>query len=274
MITDNAAPLLSNALTCHTMFIAAKLLSFATQPLAWVALLWLGALLCLRARPQWGKRLGWTALAILLLQGWEPLPDALLRRLESQHAPLPPGTDLQRYVGVVVLGGALEPAYVSEGNHQAALNDAAERMTAPLTLLRQHPQLRILFTGGEGELFANSLTEADRARMFFENMGLAPRQVIYESASRTTYENAVLSARLPGVNPAQPWLLLTSASHMPRAMATFRKAGWNVTAYPVDFQTGLKTPWTQYSLAASARKWHSAWHELAGLLAYRLAGRI
>lgn len=256
------------------MFIAAKLLSFATQPLAWVALLWLSALLCLRARPQWGMRLGWIALAVLLLQGWEPLPDALLRRLETQHAPLPPGTDLRRYVGVVVLGGALEPAYVWEGNHQAALNDAAERMTAPLALLRQQPYLRILFTGGEGELFANGLTEADRARIFFDSMGLAPQQVIYESASHTTYENAAFSAVLPGVNPTQPWLLLTSASHMPRAMATFRKAGWNVTPYPVDFHTGLKTPWTQYSLAVGARKWHSALHELAGLLAYRLAGRL
>ncbi len=102
------------------MFVAAKLLSFVTQPLAWVSLLWLGALLCLRARPAWGRRLGWTALSILLLQGWEPLPDALLRKLESQYAPQPPGADLQRYAGVVVLGGALESGYVWEGHHQAA----------------------------------------------------------------------------------------------------------------------------------------------------------
>ena len=75
------------------------------------------------------------------------------------------------------------------------------------------------------------------------------------------------------MNPAQAWLLLTSASHMPRALATFRKAGWNVTPYPVDFRAGTHTPWTQYSLAEGAKKWHLALHELAGLLAYRLAGR-
>ena len=256
------------------MFIAAKLLSFATQPLAWVALLWLGALLCLPTRPKWGMRLGSVALVVLLLQGWEPLPDALLRRLETQHAPPPAGINLQRYVGVVVLGGALEPSYVWEGNHQAALNDAAERMTAPLALLRLHPHLRIVFTGGEGELFANGLTEADRARIFFDGMGLAAQQVIYESASHTTYENAAFSATVPGVDPTRPWLLLTSASHMPRAIATFRKAGWNVTPYPVDYRSGLHTPWTQYSLAGGAGKWHVALHELAGLMAYRLAGRL
>ena len=255
------------------MFFASKLLSFATQPLAWVVVLLLGALLCMPARRAWGMRLGWTALAVLLLQGWEPLPDALLRQLETRHAG--PGADakLQHYAGVVVLGGALEPAYVGLARQQPALNDAAERMTASVTLLQQNPHLRLLFTGGEGELFGQGLSEAQRARIFFDSMGVPAQRIVYESASRNTYENAVFSAKLRGIDPAQPWLLLTSASHMPRALATFVKFGWNVTPYPVDFRTGLQTPWTQYSLALGARKWHMALHELVGLLAYRVAGR-
>lgn len=213
------------------------------------------------------------ALAVLLLQGWQPLPDVLLRQLEAQHAGPTPGTSLQQYAGVVLLGGALEPSYIWQAHGQPALNGAAERMTVPVALLQQHPHLRILFTGGEGDLFAKGLTEADRAKIFFDSMGVPPQRILYESASHTTYENAVFSAKLPGVNPAQPWLLLTSASHMPRAMATFRKAGWNVTPYPVDFRTGTQTPWTEYSLADGAKRWHLVLHELAGLLSYRLAGR-
>ncbi|MDO9165473.1 MAG: YdcF family protein [Rhodoferax sp.] len=213
------------------------------------------------------------ALAVLLLQGWQPLPDVLLRQLEAQHAGPTPGASLQQYAGVVLLGGALEPSYIWQAHSQPALNDAAERMTVPVALLQQHPHLRILFTGGEGDLFAKGLTEADRAKIFFDSMGVPPERVLYESASHTTYENAVFSATAPGVNPAQPWLLLTSASHMPRAMATFRKAGWNVTPYPVDFRTGTQTPWTEYSLAEGAKRWHLVLHELAGLLTYRLAGR-
>lgn len=255
------------------MFLASKLLSFVTQPLAWVVVLLLGGLLCLPRRRKWGMGLGWTALTVLLLQGWEPLPDAVLRQLEAQHPGPAPQTSLQQYAGVVLLGGALEPAYVWEGHGQPALNEAAERMTAAIALLQRYPHLRLLFTGGEGELFAEGLTEADRARIFFDSMGLAPQRLVYESASHTTYENAVFSAAMPGVNPARPWLLLTSASHMARAMATFRKAGWNVTPYPVDYRTGSQTPWTQYSLAVGAKKWHLALHELIGLLAYRLAGR-
>ena len=255
------------------MFLISKLLSFATQPLAWVAILLLTGLLVLRSQRQWGLRLSWAALTVLLLQGWEPLPDAVLRQLETRHKGPNQAASLQQFAGVVLLGGALEPSYVWEGHSQPALNDAAERMTEPVALMQRNPHLRLLFTGGEGELFAGGLTEADRAKIFFDRMGLVPQRVVYESASHTTYENAIFSAKLPGMNPALPWLLLTSASHMPRAMATFRKAGWNVTAYPVDYRTGTHTPWTQYSLAKGAQKWHLVLHELLGLLAYQLAGR-
>ena len=255
------------------MFIASKLLAFLTQPLAWVALLMLAALVCIRTRPTWGVRFGGAALALLLLLGWEPLPDALLRHLEAQHPVLPVAAPLTAYAGVVVLGGALEPGYVWTTPDQSALNDAAERMTEVLPLLRRQPSLRVIFTGGEGELFSQGLSEAERAKRFFTSQGVAPDQFFYESASHTTYENALLSKALPGINPTKPWLLLTSAWHMPRAMAAFRKAGWNVTAYPVDFRTGTQTPWTQYNMDLGDKKWKTALHEIVGLWAYRLAGR-
>lgn len=255
------------------MFIAAKLLAFLAQPLAWVALLMLAAVLSLRRRPKLSQGLGWTAIALLLLIGWEPLPDALLRRLEARYPALPATADLKAYVGVVVLGGALEPAYVWTHPGTSALNDAAERMTEVLPLLRRQPGLRVLFTGGEGELFGGSLSEATRAEQFFTSQGIPAQQLLYESASRTTYENALLGKTVPGVDPAQPWLLLTSAWHMPRAMASFRKTGWNVTPCPVDFRTGQQTPWTQYSMDKGARKWKLALHEWLGLLAYRMSGK-
>jgi uncharacterized SAM-binding protein YcdF (DUF218 family) len=94
-----------------------------------------------------------------------------------------------------------------------------------------------------------------------------------EDRSRNTFENAVLSAAMVGVDVKKPWLLVTSAWHMPRAMATFEKAGWNVTPYPVDFRTGHSTPWTDYSLSDGAAKWQLVLHELLGLWVYQLTGR-
>jgi len=57
-------------------------------------------------------------------------------------------------------------------------------------------------------------------------------------------------------------------------MATFEKAGWNVTAYPVDHRAEEATVWTRYSLQSGASDWQLVLNELIGLVAYRLAGRL
>ncbi len=256
------------------MFLASKFLALLTQPLAWVITLLFASLILLKRRPKAGRRLMWTALAVLLLMGWMPLPDLLVRHLEGQYAEVEPRADLQSYAGVVVLGGALESGHVWAGHMQPLLNAAAERMTVPIALAHRNPALRVIFTGGEGQLFGTGLNEAQRTRIFFDSMGVPGERVSYESASRNTYENATFTARLPGIDITQHWLLVTSAWHMPRSMATFVKAGWNVTAYPVDFRTGPATPWTDYSLADGANQWQLVLHELLGLLSYRLAGRL
>jgi uncharacterized SAM-binding protein YcdF (DUF218 family) len=256
------------------MFLLSKILALLTQPLAWVAALLALGLLFLQGRPRRGYRLVSVALALLLLMGWLPLPDMLLRHLENQYAEMPLQADLRAYTGVVVLGGALESAYVSQSHAQPLMNDGAERMTSAVAMLQRNPHLRVLFTGGEGAMFGTGPSEAERARVFFDSMGVSPERVIYEAASRNTYENALLAARLPGIDTTQRWLLVTSAWHMPRSVATFAKAGWNVTAYPVDFRTGATTPWTEYSLMIGANRWELMLHEWVGLLAYRLTGRI
>lgn len=256
------------------MFLAAKILAILTQPLTWVVALLLAGLLVVRRRPTLGHRLTWSALLLLLAIGWQPLPDLLIRHLETQYAEIAPQADLHGYAGMVVLGGALESGHVALAHTQPLLTDAAERMTAPVAALLRNPHLRVVFTGGEGELLGTGPSEAERARAFFSSLGLAGRQVEYEAASRNTHENAVLTAQLPGVDISQRWLLVTSAWHMPRAMATFTKAGWNVTAYPVDFRTGAQTPWTEYSLRDGVARWELVLHEELGLLAYRLTGRL
>lgn len=242
-----------------------------TQPLTWVAVLLLLAVLLPR-RPHLARALVAAALGLLLLIGWRPLPDHVMRHLEGQYAEMPTQADLRGFVGMVVLGGSTEPGYVAQDHVQPLLTSAAERMTAPVALLRTNPHLRVIYTGGDGDWLPIGPPEAQLAKAFFDTMGVPPQAVQYESASRTTQENARLAAELPGVDIHQRWLLVTSAYHMPRAMATFARAGWNVTAYPVDFRTGSRTPWTAYSLQNGVRTWQLALHELLGAAAYRAAG--
>jgi uncharacterized SAM-binding protein YcdF (DUF218 family) len=258
------------------MFTLSKLLSALTQPLTWIVLLLACGWWQSGRRPARGHALVGAGLALLLVLGWVPLPDLLLLRpLERQSPPPAPPSDSRwaDYAGVVVLGGALEHAAVREGNGQVALNAAAERMTLAAALARAHPGLRIVFTGGDGTLLRQPESEARQARQFFDELGLPPGRLQVESDSRTTYENAVFTARLPGVDPSRPWLLVTSGWHMPRALATFRAAGWNVAPYAVDYRAGDRTPWSDYALVRSLLHWQIGLHETLGLWAYRWSDR-
>ena len=94
-------------------------------------------------------------------------------------------------------------------------------------------------------------TEAELAGVFYTEQGVEINRVTLESQARTTRENAIRVAALLGERCKQPWLLVTSAWHMPRSMSEFQSVGCNVTDYPVDFRTGQETSWTEYSMASS-----------------------
>lgn len=207
--------------------------------------------------------------------GWQPLPELLIRQLESRHAEFAPQAPLQDYAGAIVLGGGTASGHVAQAHIQPLVTDSAERLTTPVVMLRYNPHLRLVYTGGEGEWSGVGPSEAERARQFFDSMGLSSAQVIYESASRNTYENAVLTAQLPQIDKTQRWLLVTSAFHMPRSMATFAKS-----RLERDRVSGGFPHWNIYAVAAlfTARKdctnWQLALHEYLGLLAYRITGRL
>lgn len=253
------------------MFVASKLLAFAIDPPVWVLLFLVSGLLLLKARPRLGRGLCWAALVALLLGGWTFVPGTILRELESRYPQLPRNADMQRYAGVIVLGGAIANSDLWTVHDQVALNDQAERMTAAVTLSQKYPKLKLVFTGGVANIAGEGLSEAQRAARFFDEMGVPAQRVAYESESRNTFENAELTAQLPGIDKTQPWLLLTSAFHMPRSMGVFQKVGWNVTPYPVDYRIGADPSWYDFSLYYGPHTWELALHEVVGYYAYKMA---
>ena len=176
--------------------------------------------------------------------------------------------------GVVVLGGAVL-AEESLGRGQLTLNDAGERAVALADLARRYPQARIVFSGGGGTLLEDEAAEAGAVRRFAGALGIEPERILVEDRSRTTDENAAFSKALVEPKPGERWLLVTSAWHMPRAVGCFRQAGFDVTAYPVDFRTrGASDARRPFAFVSDGlRRVDVAAKEWAGLLAYRLAGR-
>lgn len=241
---------------------------FVTQPLAWVALMLLCALWRSRTPSLQAGRHWLAGALLLLLVGWLPLPQHFMHELETSHEANTRA--LADYAGVLVLGGSFSPDSVQSGRSSPQLNANAERLTQAVALARSNPELRMVFTGGcAGPDGCRS--EADMAREFFKDMGLAPDRFEFEGTSRNTFENARNTAKLEGLDRSEPWLLLTSAWHMRRALATFRAQGWNVTPLPVDFRGAPHPNWSSYSLGQGVEYWQLLLHEWLGLFAYRVA---
>jgi uncharacterized SAM-binding protein YcdF (DUF218 family) len=165
---------------------------------------------------------------------------------------------------------------VADRRGQVTLNEAGERLTTMADLARRYPEARIVFTGGGSTILRDELSEAVALRRFAGELGTAPERILFETESRTTAENAILTRRLLDPKPGERWLLVTSAFHMPRSMGCFRRAGFNVTAYPVDFRTrGPEDRWKPFSFVSEGlRRLDLATKEWAGLVGYRLAGHI
>ena len=218
-------------------------------------------------------RLTQAALVLLLAMVVTPVGNLLLVPLETRFPP--PGADLGRVDGIVVLGGAVDEV-TSAGQGHLSVNSAAERLMAPVALMHRYPQARLVFTGASGSLVPGIQKEGDLVRQFWREAGIDQGQALYEEKSRNTHENAVFSKALVQPKPGERWLLVTSAAHMPRSMAVFRKAEFEVIAYPVGFKsTGSIGHWYVPRSAQDALgNVESAAHEYLGLLAYYLTGRI
>ena len=109
---------------------------------------------------------------------------------------------------------------------------------AAAALARRFPNARVVFSGGSANLISNDAREADFAGAIFESLGVDKSRLIMERESRNTQENAEFSKALVKPKEGERWVLVTSAFHMPRSVGLFRKAGFAVEPYPVDWRVG------------------------------------
>jgi uncharacterized SAM-binding protein YcdF (DUF218 family) len=123
-------------------------------------------------------------------------------------------------------------------------------------------------------LAPGALSEADVARQLWLDLGVPAERMAFERESRNTHENAVNTLRQIRPKPGETWLLITSASHMPRSMGVFRKAGWRITAWPVNYRSGAGSGiWLEESFPVRLQQFEWGTREWLGLFAYWSMGR-
>ncbi len=255
------------------MFYISKLVWLLVQPsMLLVVLLVLGVLL-LATRWQRTARAALVGAAVLaVLGGVLPLSTWLMLPLEDRF----PRAELSGppIDGIIVLGGAEEARIgLTRGVH--ALNMAAERVTEAMALARRYPNAKVIFTGGSTNIVLGRAIGADAAVRVFEDLGLEPGRLKLDREARNTFENALNTKQLADPKPGERWLLVTSAWHMPRAMGLFRKAGFNVEAWPVDYRTaGIDDAYVPfYSPSDGLRRLDVAVREWVGLVVNWFTGQ-
>jgi uncharacterized SAM-binding protein YcdF (DUF218 family) len=186
----------------------------------------------------------------------------------------PPARLPERVDGIVVLGGDVNSRMMRL--RPATPGSNPSRQIAFADLARRYPDARLVYSGGSGQVLDRSDTDADGARLLLPMLGLDPARVLFEDRSRNTHENAVYALELAAPRPGETWLLVTSAFHMPRSLASFRKAGWDVIPYPVGYLTAPEPAdgWFP-ALTFDGRMSHLAiaMREIAGFAYYYATGR-
>ena len=183
---------------CPIMFfILSKTLSFIAVPSNLLVMIGLAGIALLPSRfAGAGRRLLVASVILIAALGWLPVGNALFLPLEERF----PRWDPERGTptGIIVLGGAIN-SEISVTRGQVSLGEAAERLTETVGLARQYPAARVVFVGGNANLFSGP-SEADFAVRFFENLGLPRDRITVENRSRNTAENAVFAKRLIAAN--------------------------------------------------------------------------
>jgi uncharacterized SAM-binding protein YcdF (DUF218 family) len=244
----------------------------ASPDVSLLLVLSVGVCLLYFGREKLGRRLIVFATTIIILFSLLPISSMLLIPLENRFPiPEPLPKDIN---GIIVLGGPERPKLTQERG-QANIGESAERLTTFVSLARRFSDVKLVYAGGQGAIGVQEYKAAFTARLFFEQMGVDPNRVIFDSQSRNTMENAQNTFKLVKPKKGEKWVLITSAWHMSRSVGIFRKLGWEVIPYPVDFQTASKLELTLVipPRLSSTRDVSNVLYEWIGLIYYRLLGR-
>lgn len=212
------------------------------------------------------------AVFVFLSLGFLPLGQNGLHYLETQYQRPAKWPHID---GILVLGGAVDIDN-SSASGRPEFNDGVDRVLMAVELARYFPKARLVFSGGSPNIIHNQPPDSIEINRFLKNMGYEDFNVIYEEKSRNTYENIKNSYSLLSPKEGENWVLVTSAFHMPRAMAVAQKIGWGLIPYPVDYRGGagyVFLPFESNTLD-NLRASQISLREMIGMAAYKLTGKL
>ena len=252
------------------MFILLKILLYFLRPVIWIVAIFIVAFF---TKKEIRKRSLYTSGFILLLFFSNPfIIRQLLKWYEEKPVQL---SAAEKYNTGIVLGGFVS---YNKKEDKGYFNDACERFIQTALLYKTGRINKIIVAAGNGYIVNHDFKEADYIRQKLVDLGIPAVDILTDPYSRNTLENAVNSKKIiDSAHINGPFLLISSAMHLPRAKMVFIKNGINVKPYPCDFSSkdvgnNLLEDYILPS-AFALFQWDNLIKEIAGVVGYKITGK-
>ncbi len=254
------------------LFYLSKIVFIFLKPITWIVFLSLLSLITKRKKLRKWATLG--SISLIIFFSNPAILNLVLSIYEGQATPF---HQLDNDYDFVILLGGFSNLDKEDGTAYS-MNERGNRLLTTMELYKQGNAAKILMTGGSGDIWQDKASEALVVQDFLLRMDMDSSDILVESKSRNTYENAKFTKEL--LNELQQGnakcLLVTSAFHMPRAKRLFIKQGIDITPYPTDFMNRpLNRP--DHIFLPSGKTlwlWDLIIKEWVGIISYRIAGKL
>lgn len=259
-----------------------KFVKYAVYPLTWIIACF-GTALLFAWLPYSAQRQRWlrasltTGFLLLVLIGSPIASYSLMSILEGWY---PPVQSLEgRFDAIVVLGGGIRERGTLRPTVELS-DESRHRALCGIELYQQHAASMLVMTGGDARIFGVGPKEAPAMKEWAVRLGVPSEAILVDDQARTTYENAIGTRRVLG--SATSIVLVTSAYHIPRAMALFKKQGFEVVPSACGFHSKnrLMDVWDELTIfdfvpsSWALQRMTDVVEEAAGIVVYWLTGRL
>lgn len=181
----------------------------------------------------------------IFIVSYSPFANNFLSPLEDKFSKI---ENIERVNYILLLGG-----------------DFKGRSFEAIKLYYQMNNVKIITSGYPGSY--KTVSEAEISAEKLKQMGIPTEDIIMQIEPKDTQEEAVYVKKIVG---NEPFILVTAAYHMPRAMGIFKKNGLNPIAAPTNYLAKKKTSLLSLPSSRNIQRTEIAWHEYLGMTWYWL----
>jgi uncharacterized SAM-binding protein YcdF (DUF218 family) len=253
-------------------FFLSKTVNYLFMPLTVVCMLLLGSVLIRSIH--WKKRLFWAGFILLLFFSNDFIANEIMRAWEIKARPFNAMT--KHELGIVLTGSTIP---FLKPDDRVYFQRGADRVTHTVQLYKLGLLKKILISGGSGRLNGEDEPEADKFKKAMLLMGVPDSVILIENETRNTAESAmeVKKMLVREKYKSSDCVLITSAFHMRRSLACYKKVGLELEPFSTDFyahSTGYAFDILFIPKLEALGIWHKLVKEWIGFVAYKFAGYI